>query len=67
MSLIRQQVNAAFYKLAVDCHSVASEALEEYGVEYLTHVPGHRLKAFAATVRGKHIRWLLKRLEEVSV
>lgn len=67
MGKFKYAVRHKFLGLATDSGSAACQVLAEYGAGHFNEIPAHRLKAFEASVRGAHIRYLLKRLEEVSL
>lgn len=64
---LRETVTAQLLNLASDSRAAAAQALGEYGVKTLARLESRHLASFSQTVRAMHIRYLLKRLEDVSL
>lgn len=67
MMKFKEIVRNRLWILAMEDRTTAARVLREYGVEVFNQLPGYQLKAFAASVRDAHIRYLLKRLEDISL
>lgn len=64
---LKDRARERLLALAHDDRESAESVLAEYGIVNFHQIPDQCLEAFEDSVRATHIRYLLNRLEEVSL